>query len=446
MLTEFLTFINDQRLRQPGDRTLLAVSGGLDSIVLAELFHRAGWTFALAHANFQLRGADSDADEAFVRERATHYAVPFFTERFQPRAHAKTYGISTQMAARQLRYAWFEQVRVENGYDALATAHHQTDSLETVLLNLTRGTGLAGLRGIPVRNGAVIRPLLFASRADLESFARTENLTWREDASNASDDYARNRIRHYVLPVLRELNPRLEGTFADTRERLAAADRLVRAEIERVRAEVLRWQGTVATVRWPPLLAQAEPDFLLSELLRPFGFEYALAKRIFAARAGQPGRRFESPTHTLTLDRDQFLLTPRRGEVPPEPLRIELGTEQIHLPDATLRISCHDRRGFHLPDDPAVACFDAGKLTFPLTLRRWVPGDAFCPMGLGGHRKKVSAFLVDRKVPRPLKARVWVLLSGEAIAWVVGMRLDERVRVSETTQRVLRVELTPHGE
>jgi tRNA(Ile)-lysidine synthase len=446
MLTEFLTFVNDHALLTPATPTLLAVSGGLDSVVLAELFHRANLPFGIAHAHFGLRGAESDADAVFVQTLAEQYRVPFFTKRFDTTEYAETYGISTQMAARRQRYAWLEQLRTEQQFGTIATAHHRTDSLETALLNLTRGTGLAGLRGIPVRNGAVIRPLLFTDRPALEAFARAEGLTWREDSSNATDAYARNRIRHHVVPVLRQLNPSLDGTFAATSERLAAAERLLRAEFDRLREGVLSTRDGVTVLALPPLLAHAEAAFALIELLRPFGFEYALARRIFDALPGQPGRRFESTTHTLTIDRAQLWLAPRQTNQEEEERHLELGTTEVPLPGATLRISCHARTGFEVPADPAVACLDASTLAFPLTLRRWRPGDWFEPLGLGGHRKKVSDFLIDRKVPRPLKDRVRVLVSGETIAWVVGMRVDERYRITDATHRILRLEVCADWE
>jgi tRNA(Ile)-lysidine synthase len=448
MLTEFLTFVNAHSLVGPGQRLLLAVSGGQDSVVLAELVHQAGFAFGIAHADFQLRGTDSEADAAFVEALARQYGVPFHTERFATRAYAEARGVSLQMAARTLRYAWLQTLQDEHAYDLLATGHHRTDSLETALLNLARGTGVAGLRGIPPRAGTRIRPLLFAARDALAAFAQQRGLSWREDGSNASDAYARNRLRHHVLPVLRELNPNLEGTFADTSERLSAAERLIRAEVGRVRELVSTPAGSGVALALPPLLAHPEAAFLWSELLRPYGFSYALARTAFARLPGSVGQQVLSGTHTLTFDRDQVLITPRLGTTDDEPVPLDIGVGHVELPVGTVHVTCLIRPDEPPAERPTDVWLDAEALHLPLRFRRWVPGDWFCPRGMGGHRKKLSDFLTDQKVPRPLKEQVWVLTSGEDVVWVLGLRADERFGIGPGTRRVVRLRFgdEPDGE
>ncbi len=436
MLALFLTFLNQHDLAQK--RVLLAVSGGLDSVVLAELAYRANLDFALAHVNFGLRDAESDGDEDFVKILAERYGRPFFTKKMETKAFAQTHGLSTQLAARKLRYAWFDELLDAHGFNYLATAHHRDDALETLLLNLIRGAGLAGLAAIPARNGRIIRPLLAASREEIAQFAAKNGLAWREDRSNATDDYPRNFIRHRVLPLLRELNPNLTETAGQTLDQLAAARRLLEKSVEAVRQAVWRTDGDAIFLALESLRQTPEPLLVLHELLRPLGFRYRQSAAIWAAAGGQPGKTFFSQIHTLTVDRHALVITPNRA-VANEVFLIENPEGALQTPDFQLQFSFAETPVFE--KSPAVACFDFEKLTFPLRLRRWQPGDWLCPLGMGGKRKKVSDLLVDLKVPRPLKNRVWVLISGSEIAWVVGHRLDERFRVTDATRRVWRLEV-----
>lgn len=433
MLGPFLTILNRHDLTQKWG--LLAVSGGVDSVVLAELAHRAGLRFGIAHVNFGLRGVESDGDEVFVKNLAERYGVPFFSKKMETERFAEIQGLSVQLAARKLRYAWFGELLDAERFDYLATAHHRDDALETLLLNLTRGAGLAGLAGIPERNGRIVRPLLAASRADIETFARAEHLAWREDRSNATDDYPRNFVRHRIVPLLRELNSNLTETVAQTLNQLAAARRLLDRQTEALRQAAWRTEGDVIFLQIDPLRQSPEPVLLLHELLRPFGFRYRQTEGIWAVRDGQAGKTFHSPMHTLTKDRTALVITPRR-DVESSFFFVENPVSEIVTPDFTLWFSISDNREF--AKNPTEAVFDFEKLTFPLTLRPWQPGDWFCPLGMGGKRKKVSDLLVDLKIPRSLKRRVYVLESGGAIAWVVGHRPDERFRVTEATGRVWR--------
>ena len=440
LLDQVRQFIAQENLFAiPADTVLVAVSGGLDSVVLLDVLHRLGVPLAVAHCHFGLRGAEADADEQFVRKLAKQYEAPYHAEFFQTNTFAEREGISTQMAARLLRYRWFEQVRATNGYAAVATAHHRRDAAETMLLNLTHGTGLAGLHGIRARHGAVVRPLLPCAKDDLYDYVVAERLIWREDASNDSPVYQRNRLRLEVLPILRDLNPNLDNTLAATAERVGGAEAIVRHYVETLAAQVRRTDADATYLALPPLAESAAPALVLHELLREFGFSWPVTKEIVAAFDGPPGKQFDSPTHRLVKDRGQLVVTPRRlaqyGT-----FQLAEGQEDLLADGLRLRATTHAGAGYAIPRSRSTAALDADQLKFPLTLRRWQEGDWFMPLGLKG-KKHLSDFLIDQKVPLNLKDEVRVLTSADGkICWVVGWRVDERFKVTEETQRVLAVQ------
>lgn len=437
---DFLGFINDNRLFGPTDRVLLAVSGGLDSAVMAELFHQLGQPFAIAHVNFGLRGAESDADALFVQNKAEQYGVPFHLTRFETAAIADERGISIQMAARELRYEWFMQLLQEHRYACVATAHHQNDVLETVLLNLTRGTGIAGLHGIAVGQNQVIRPLLFATRDQVAAYAEARKLVYREDSSNADDKYARNRIRHHVVPILTDLNPGFWQTFPRTVERLRAAETLVWAELNRSWEDVTESMGEQVLIRSDKLLVQSEPSFRLTEWLKPVGFNADQVVQMLETLTQHAGQVFLSATHRITHGRNGLLLEPLRTTFDYEIKLTDWPNAPIDVAGLfTLTIQLIDKAADFQPDaNPDVAYLDADKLTFPITIRPWQQGDRFRPLGLKGH-KLVSDLLNDLKLSRSGREQTAVLLSGDQIAWVIGRRIDHRFRVTPTTKRVAQV-------
>ena len=439
---DFLEFINENRLFGSADRVLLAVSGGLDSMVMTHLFHQIRQPIAIAHVNFGLRGDDSDGDARFVQNKAQQYGVPFHLTHFGTVAEAHKRGISIQMVARDLRYDWFAQLVQQEGYACVATAHHQNDVLETLLLNLVRGTGLAGFHGIAIRQNDLIRPLWFATRDELETYAHQQGLQWREDSSNAEDKYARNRLRHHVVPVLMSMNPSLFQTLPQTIGKLRAAETLMREELER------SWQGVARISTGRVLLAAdalqnlTEPVFRLDEWLKPYGFSTDQSARMWQALRQQPGQVFQSATHRITHEREGLLLTPLSetakysltlDRLPHEPLDVEgrfsLTFTEFEKPT-----------DFRPPTDAATACFDADRLHWPLTIRPWQQGDRFRPLGLNG-QKLVSDLLNDQKASRPDRERTAVLLSGNLIAWVIGRRLDHRFRVTAETKRIIQVSM-----
>ncbi|CCH53754.1 tRNA(Ile)-lysidine synthase [Fibrisoma limi BUZ 3] len=439
---DFLEFINENRLFGSADRVLLAVSGGLDSMVMTHLFHQIRQPIAIAHVNFGLRGDDSDGDARFVQNKAQQYGVPFHLTHFDTVAEAHKRGISIQMVARDLRYDWFAQLVQQEGYACVATAHHQNDVLETLLLNLVRGTGLAGLHGIAIRQNNLIRPLWFATRDELEIYAQEQGLQWREDSSNAEDKYVRNRLRHHVVPVLMSMNPSLFKTLPQTIGKLRAAETLMREELERSWQNVARISDDRVLLASDALQNLTEPVFRLAEWLKPYGFSIDQTAQMWQALRHQPGQVFQSATHRITHEREGLLLTPLSesadyyltlDRLPDEPLDVEgrfsLTFNGFEKPT-----------DFRPPTDAATVCFDADRLHWPLTIRPWQQGDRFRPLGLNGH-KLVSDLLNDQKVSRPDRERTAVLLSDNQIAWVIGRRLDHRFRVTAETKRIVQVSM-----
>ncbi|MDV3307722.1 MAG: tRNA lysidine(34) synthetase TilS [Cyclobacteriaceae bacterium] len=432
MLERFLNHIHENQLFRKEHRILLAVSGGLDSTVMAHLFHQAKFNAGIAHCNFGLRGEASDGDEAFVQGLANDLSMPYHVTRFATEEVAAARGVSIQMAARDLRNEWFEELVREDHYDFIATAHHLNDALETVLLNLARGTGIDGLAGIPLRQRRFVRPMLFASRAQLETFARSASLQWREDASNATDDYQRNVIRHKVIPVLREINPNLDETIADTLVRIRGARRFARTHLRDFSVRNMYYDGTHVHIRVADLLEDPYAPVILWELLKDLGFNFDQCRDM--AQRRQPGAVFLSASHQVTVGRGELIIGVPPGEKD-DHTEIQEGARTAHLAGQTLTLEVRVLGG-DVPTDPSMAIMDLDKVGFPLLWRRWREGDRFVPLGMSQH-KKVSDFLVDEKVSRAAKHDVTVVESGGEIVWIAGLRISDKVKVTEHTRRVL---------
>lgn len=435
MLQSFCQYITDKGLFRPSQKILLAVSGGMDSIAMCHLFHHAGFSFAMAHCNFHLRGVESEEDEAFVKKLAATYHVPFFLRHFEAARYAEEKKISIQMAARELRYAWFHEVLQQEKYELLATAHHQNDVLETILLNLTRGTGIQGLHGIRPSNGKIIRPLLFASREEIQHYVKEKKLSWREDSSNESTKYYRNLIRHEVIPVLKKINPNLEQTLEQSIGKIQAVEALFFLKVAEVKKAAMKETNECISIDIATLTAQAEPGILLYELIKPFNFNYKDGLTLLST--GDTGKRIESVSHIAVRDRKTFIITPKFSNAS-EVQQIEQDQKQLILDGERLSFSVEENTHFKIPASPAIACLDVDKLKFPLILRKWQEGDSFCPLGMS-QKKKISDLLIDLKVPLNLKDKVKVLISGENIAWVVGFRIDERYKVGIDTEKIFRI-------
>lgn len=410
---------------------LLAVSGGVDSLLLAELFVQSGIKPAIAHCNFKLRGVDADQDQRFVKDYAQKHGLRFFTTNFDTKKYSTDHGISIQMAARELRYNYFRALMDEHNLDYLATAHHADDSLETILLNLGRGTGLQGLSGISPNRNMVLRPLLPFSKNEIESMARSLDLQWREDASNAKTDYQRNYIRHKVLPVFKENFPGFEKSFDKTQRQLQDESELFSHLIQEKIAELEVVEHQTRKLPIAEVSNTPGVQSLLHFWLQPYG-EFDLTSIINCLQR-ESGKVFENGRYQLLVDRD-FLILQKCKEVKDESFHIEETTEEIKTPLSilfeSLPIENHE-----LIRDKSIAMLDKDKLTFPLTLRRWKAGDNFIPLGMKG-KKKLSDFFIDQKVNRFEKDNSWVLTSGNDIVWVINHRIDDRFKISDDTKTV----------
>ncbi len=439
MQERFNEYNRDSGLLRFGDRVLLAVSGGVDSVVMAHLFAETDFDCAIAHCNFQLRGEDSDADEAFVRSLAAQLEMPVFVERFDVDREMEEKGISLQMAARDLRYEWFSALAIKHAFDAIATAHNLNDSVETFFLNLARGTGIRGLTGIPERNENVIRPLLYASRKEIEAYARSEKISFREDQSNRETKYQRNKIRHDVIPAMEQINPAFIHTMASNMERLLELREIVERNVDAIREETFHRISGEIRIDIRGLMKLEPVGTWLYELFAPFGFTRPQCKDIEHFLHSETGKRFLSPTHQLFKDRDQLILVESKAD---SFERFYLDTPQKHsyLP-FSMDMEVIERSELkRIPSEQNTACLDYDEIPFPLTIRRWQHGDYFYPLGMD-QIKKLSDFFVDEKVPVPVKERTWILATGKKIVWIMGHRIDNRFRIKETTRRVLLLRL-----
>ncbi|MGG7035595.1 MAG: tRNA lysidine(34) synthetase TilS [Flavobacterium sp.] len=418
-----------------GKRLLLAVSGGLDSMVMTHLFQRSGYEIALAHCNFQLRGEESEGDQLFIEQYSQENKIPLFVTRFDTKIYAENNKLSTQLAARELRYNWFQEILDENKYDFLLTAHHADDSLETFLINLTRGTGLEGLTGIPAQNSQIIRPLLVFSREEIIKYARENSLLWREDSSNASDKYLRNKIRHDLIPVLKELNPNFLDSFQKTQEYLQESQSLVQDAARLVYNQVVEEKNDEIYFDINKLKKQNNFRFYLYQWLHPYGFR--AWEDIYNLVESQSGKQVFSDEYRLLKDRSNLILSKKTVCTEEKEYFIFENQQEILKP---LNISLSESNSY--ANDSNMSIFvDRKKIIFPLILRKWREGDVFQPSGMGGKSKKVSKFFKDQKMSLLEKEQTWLLCSDSKVVWVVGIRQDERFKANNLTENILQITL-----
>ncbi|PPL04444.1 tRNA lysidine(34) synthetase TilS [Parapedobacter indicus] len=431
----FIQYLHEQALCQPHQRLLLAVSGGKDSVMMTRLFVESGYAVGIAHCNFGLRGEESEADEALVYQLAKTLDVPFYVTRFDTVLYARQEGISIQMAARELRYAWFETICVSQDYDYIAVAQHRNDHVETLIFNLVRGTGLAGLQGIRPKRGRIIRPMLFLNAAEITAYVQQHGLEYRDDASNFSTKYARNKIRMEVIPKLKELNPDLEETLTKNMAHFSDAYVVLQRYIEHLRTQLFSER---AEGEWHiPVVGLASLDpqqFLLYELFKPFGFTEAVLSDLASSLGGTPGKQFVSPSHVLYIDREEVVLTSKKA-VYEETVLLEKGETRVQWGEYNFK--------FHLSSHTEVETashigqFDAHKIIFPLRIRSWRKADMFQPLGMKGH-KKLSDLFISLKIPVYRKHRVPIVVNGNGdILWVVPYRMDDRYKITGKTKKVL---------
>jgi len=432
-LNRLQTFIKEHALFQEKERVLLAVSGGRDSVLMARLFKSAGFYFGIAHCNFQLRDEEADKDEQFTAELASELGVEFFVTRFDTEAYARENHISIQMAARDLRYQWLEKIRKEFDYQYIGLAHHQNDVIETMLLNLTRGTGIAGLHGILAKKGKLIRPLLFLNREEIDQMPPFD---YREDSSNLSVKYARNKIRLEVIPVLKKLNPSLEQTFEANRKRFAELEILLELRVAELREQIFKQLNDHEFEIELKALKNLFPlNTLLYGLFHPFGFTETVLNDLTKAWEGSPGKVFRSATHQLILDRDQLILCKTEQTIP-EDVSISVDSGE-YLWDGHKFISkIIPVEEFQLSKVETMAQLDFDLLQFPLKIRTWKKGDQFQPLGLKS-KKKLSDFFIEQKIRLNHKKHIGILENSNGdILWIAGFRISERYKISLNTKKV----------
>jgi tRNA(Ile)-lysidine synthase len=437
MINDFKQFIEKQNLFGYSDKLVVGISGGIDSVSLCYLLHEAGYEFAMAHCNFGLRADESDGDEEYVRQLADKLGCTLHVTRFETEWYASENEISIQMAARDLRYQWFESLCKGYGYQKIVIAHNLDDSLETFFINLTRGTGLRGLTGIAPINGNVVRPLLFASRKQISQYIEKINMSWREDSTNAKLKYLRNKIRHQLLPFFEELNPNFRNGLSASIQRLDGAAIYFDKSIRDISNQLIKEHKGYFSLSIDELMHYPSPEFLLAELLLPYGFTGTVSTEIFESLNGIAGKQFFSATHRLVKDRTCLLISAIASTLP-EQYVIEPGNYPEEMP-LKMRFELCDWN-YKIPTNPNIAVFDASQVTWPLLLRRWQKGDYFIPLGMN-NMKKVSDYFTDAKFSLIDKENTWLLTSQDRIMWIVGHRIDHRFRVTGATKKVIQVTL-----
>lgn len=426
-------YIVENKLLSGGEKVIVGVSGGADSVALLDILHSFRIECVIAHCNFHLRGEESNRDAFFVEGLCKKYNLKYERIDFDTEAYAEINSISIEMAARELRYNWFEQLRVIHLADKIAVAHHRDDSIETILLNLIRGTGIKGLTGIAPVNGYVIRPLLCMSRNDILEYLKERKLNYVDDSTNNEDLYARNKIRLNIIPLLETINPSVKESIIRTSENLKQVSNIYQMYIAQVKMDIFKENKINIAL----LVQYAEPEAILFEILSPYGFNPATIRQIFEAIISQSGKIFYSETHELLKDRGYFILKEK------ETLVIDSFT--IHEDDKLLshplklKIEKVDtNNNIYIEKNPNIIYIDADKIRYPLTLRRWKKGDWFIPFGMKG-KKKVSDYFSDQKYSLFDKEAAWILCSGEDIVWIVGKRADDRFRIDEKTTGIIRI-------
>lgn len=437
---EFKAFVDEQRLFSKDDRILLALSGGVDSVVLAELLLELGYTFSAAHCNFHLRGEESNRDAEFVIKWAERKKVKLFVQDFDTYAYMQEKGISLEMAARELRYSWFENLMQENQIDYLLTAHHADDSAETFFINLLRGTGIAGLHGILPKNGNIIRPLLFATRKSILDYAELKNIQFVEDSTNSETKFLRNKIRHRVIPMLKEISPDFDSIIRKNIERLRDTETVFRNTVENVKDEIIIRENENIKISIAELQSLNPMGIYLYEILSDYGFNESVVNNVSMVLDAESGKRFYSKTHCLLKDREYLLIYPIEKEETETEYSIDAEITSIIEPFKAKIEVLKDLNFISVPKKANVAMLDMDLLNFPLELRHWKQGDSFVPFGMR-KKKKLSDFFTSNKYSLLDKERQWLLCSGDEIVWVVGKRIDDRFKISNSTKSVLKIEI-----
>ena len=438
MIERFIQFIRKNKLVNDSEKTLLGISGGADSMVMADIFLQSGIVFSIAHCNFQLRGSDSDKDELLVRNFAKTKGIEFFSRKMETREYSDMHKISIQMAARELRINFFEELCRQHQFGSFATAHHQDDVIETFFINLIRGTGISGLHGILPKQGLCIHPMLFTNRFEIRDYARQKAIAFREDQSNFKTKYTRNKIRHDLIPVFKAMNPAFSKVMMGNIERLAQAEKLYQQKIEDTLSPIISKQGDQVFINKSLLISLDYPDTYLYEALKIYGFNFSDVNQLIDGMLSESGRQFLSKTHRLVDDREFFIITFLLEEKQSNKVFRIVSTDKEISQPIPLSIQHFSKPEHYTPDrDAKTACIDHDKLHYPLILRRWEKGDWFIPLGMQG-RKLLSDLFTDLKLSIPQKEKIFILQSGKDIVWVIGLRIDNRYKTRASTKNIVR--------
>ena len=435
MIQEFRAFIKTHELFSPDEKVLLAVSGGIDSMVMTHLFLRCGFDFGIAHCNFNLRGEESDGDEIFVENYAGNHGIPFFSKRFDTEEYASSRGLSIQMAARELRYTWFEEILRENQYNVLSLAHNLNDNIETFLINMVRGSGIAGFAGIRPKNDHLVRPLLFATRDEIKEYSEKYEVKFREDSSNADTKYTRNKIRHLIVPVLKEINPSFENTIEETITRVTEINEIYSGHVSKIRTAVVRGTKSGHVAKIEEILSLSPLNTMLYELFRGFGITRPMIPELIKLTSGRSGSRLNTATHRFIRNRGEILIQSSGEEV--QTNIVFNSPEELLASKIVGKISVNPcGKEYIIPRETQYTCLSLNKLKFPVTIRNWKPGDLFYPLGMN-RKKKLSDFFIDNKLSIPEKEAALVLESDGRIACIIGIRTDNRFRITRSTTKCL---------
>jgi tRNA(Ile)-lysidine synthase len=441
LLQHFNKYIQEQKLFQAKDKLLLAVSGGVDSVVLCELCNLAGVPFSIAHCNFQLRGEESRRDEQFVQELGPAYGVEVFFQHFDTNAYAEQHKLSIQEAARALRYAWFEQLRMDKGFAFTVLAHHADDNIETLLMNFFRGTGLQGLTAMPQWNFTekhLLRPLLNTRRKEIMEFARQQGLKWVEDSSNASSKYTRNFFRNELIPALKKVYPQVEENLLDNIERFKKINSLYLSSVQQIKREIC--EQRLAEVRIPILkLLKHQHTSLIYEIIKDFGFGEKQVDEVLKLTEAESGKFIENEYYQIIRHRNWLIIAPRLAHT--DTIAIGKEDKEVKFSGGSITLDVIPIEKFNLNKSASVAQLDAKHIDFPLLVRKWKQGDYFYPLGMR-KKKKLGRFFIDQKLSRNQKENVWVVESNKKIIWVAGLRIDDRFKITASTQQILQLKLT----
>ncbi|CAN5250641.1 tRNA lysidine(34) synthetase TilS [soil metagenome] len=443
LLKQFTENINAYDLFHKNDQLLLAVSGGVDSVVLCDLCSKAGYSFSIAHCNFNLRGAESDRDEQFVKALAEKYGVPLFTKSFQTENFAVENKLSIQVAARQLRYAWFEEVvKTELSLNAgsnrsyILMAHHADDNVETLLMNFFKGTGINGLTGISAKNKNIRRALLFADKKQLIDYADENKLSFVEDSSNESEKYTRNFFRNNLLPAIKKVFPQAEANLKKNIDRFAETEMLYTQSVEQHKKKLIEVKGAELHIPVLKLLKVSPISTILHEIIKDFGFTPNQTPEVIKLLNSESGKYIDSATHRILKNRKWLIIAPK-GSSQVQTIIVEENDDKVKFNHHTITLTRTPlTEKLSYSSSAEIASADADKVEFPLLLRRWKTGDYFYPLGMQ-KKKKLSKFFIDQKLSLTQKQDVWVIESDKKIIWVVGLRIDDRFKITPLTKNVM---------